>query len=398
MVFVGYFWMFGVRIGARRRDSYRDTLHLPIAIGTPLTFNPMRPPIIEAIRQEVGSAPKRRAKRRELPKPAATEEIRYLFEVHSGNRWLELAEREPDLLPLFGPFWRQGELCLLFADTNVGKSILAVQIANSIARRRRIPPFAAEAPRCPVLYVDFELSTSQFAARCSDKSGEYRFPKRFYRAGISPKHIQTVTEAEQDTFILDAIAYRVQQLGARVLLIDNISCLQGGTENTILARRLIRGLRELQQRFCLSVLVLAHTPKRRNPTRPISANDLQGSKMLINLADSAFAIGSSKTQEGLRYLKQIKQRTGELLYDEGKVCLCRIVRKDKLLRFNFLGTGREAQHLLPRQTNKSLPYSLTLRQQVQNLAKQKLSQRKISARLGISLGMVNLLVRGIDKR
>ena len=358
----------------------------------------MRPPIIESIRQLVGSAPKRRAKRHEQPEPKVTENTRYLLEVHSGNRWLELAAREPEPLPLFGPFWRQGELAILFADTNIGKSILAVQIANSIARRRSIPPFKAEAPRSTVLYVDFELSSSQFAARCSDESGEYRFPKRFYRAGISARNIQSTTVAEQDTDILEAIAYRLQQLEARVLIIDNISCLRGGTENAILARRLIKGLRDLQQCYHLSILVLAHTPKSRNPARPITANDLQGSKILINLADSAFAIGDSKSQKDLRYVKQIKQRTGELHYGEDNVCLCRIVSKDKLLRFRFIGTSREAQHLQPRQNSKSLPDRLLVRQQVQHLAQQKLSQRKISARLGISLGMVNLLLRADNRR
>jgi hypothetical protein len=45
--------------------------------------------------------------------------------------------------------------------------------------------------------------------------------------------------------------------------------------------------------------------------RPLSANDLQGSKMLINFCDSAFAIGKSSNDKDLRYLKQIKQRSKE---------------------------------------------------------------------------------------
>ena len=124
----------------------------------------------------------------------------------------------------------------------------------------------------------------------------------------------------------------------------------------------------------------------------------RAAKCSFNLADSAFAIGDSKTKKDLRYLKQIKQRTGELHYGEDNVCLCRIVSKDKLLRFRFIGTSREAQHLQPRQNSKSLPDRVLLRQQVHHLARQKLSQRKISARLGISLGMVNLLLRGDDRR
>jgi hypothetical protein len=253
----------------------------------------MRPAIINQIRYESGTTSINSNSRGQAPTfdPADT---RYAFDVHSGSRWLEIAGREPDPLPLFGPFWRQGELCLLFADTNVGKSILAVQIANSIAHRRAIPPFTAEAPRSRVLYVDFELSTKQFSARCSDETGQYPFPDRFYRAGIRPDN-DIPAGAGHDAYIIAALEYRVRQLRTNVLIIANISCLRGGTENTFVALRLIKSLRELQQRCRLSILVLAHTPKRRNPARPICAEDLQGSKMLINLADSAFTIGRSST-------------------------------------------------------------------------------------------------------
>lgn len=354
----------------------------------------MRPSIINQIRYDSGST-----SIRENPS-FSPEDARYAFDVHTGSRWLELAEREPDPMPLFGPFWRQGELCLLFADTNVGKSILAVQIANSIARRCAIPPFTAQAPRSSVLYVDFELSAKQFSARCSDETGQYPFPDRFFRAGIRPDN-DIPAGAAHDAYIIAALEYRVRQLWASVLIIDNISCLRGGTENTAVALRLIKSLRELQQRYQLSILVLAHTPKRRNAARPISAEDLQGSKMLINLADSAFTIGRSSLDASLRYLKQIKQRTGELIHGDDNVCLCHIIRKNKLLRFRFTGTCSEAPHLhrsplnLTRhaKTAKKQTARNRFRRQVQYLAAQKLSQRQISTRLGISLGMVNKLVK-----
>ena len=64
---------------------------------------------------------------------------------------------EASLLPtpraLWNSFGYEGELSCVFADSNVGKSILAVQIADRIARTDN------------VLYLDLELSEKQFQLR-----------------------------------------------------------------------------------------------------------------------------------------------------------------------------------------------------------------------------------------
>ena len=64
-------------------------------------------------------------------------------------------------------------------------------------------------------------------------------------------------------------------------------------------------LKKIKNKYGLSLLILAHTPKR-DATKGITKNDLSGSKMLMNFCDSAFAIGESFQKNGLRYLKQIK--------------------------------------------------------------------------------------------
>ena len=68
---------------------------------------------------------------------------------------------------LFSEFWLEGELCMLFADTNLGKSMLAVQLGDSISRGVAIPGFRLEATPQKVLYIDFELSDKQFEVRYS---------------------------------------------------------------------------------------------------------------------------------------------------------------------------------------------------------------------------------------
>ena len=90
-----------------------------------------------------------------------------LFKIMPANEWIEQAKTRPIPKMLFGEFWFEGELCILFADTNLGKSILAVQVGNSISKGKPILDFSFEAIKQPVLYFDFELSDKQFENRYS---------------------------------------------------------------------------------------------------------------------------------------------------------------------------------------------------------------------------------------
>lgn len=54
-----------------------------------------------------------------------------LLVIKPANQWLHEASVRPIPRMLFDELWFEGELCILFADTNVGKSILAVQIADA---------------------------------------------------------------------------------------------------------------------------------------------------------------------------------------------------------------------------------------------------------------------------
>ena len=100
------------------------------------------------------------------------------FIMKPAADWLQTTNDRHDdaTATLFGDFWYQGELCIMFADTNVGKSILAVQIGDSLSRGEAIPGFAPAGKPEKVLYFDFELSAAQFRKRySSDNYGNYNF-------------------------------------------------------------------------------------------------------------------------------------------------------------------------------------------------------------------------------
>lgn len=263
--------------------------------------------------------------------------------IRSANDYIAHARLKPIPCILFSEFWHQGELCILFADTNVGKSILSVQIANAISSGTPAKGFKMEAYAQVVLYFDFEMSDKQFEKRYSQHySNHYRFDDRFLRIELNPE----LTDFEDfENRLFEVIRQSVQLYNAKVIIIDNLTSLKAqSTETSKEAMPLMKMLKELKHKFGLSILVLAHTPKR-NPVNPITKNDLAGSKHIANFTDSIFAIGESHQDKSLRYIKQIKSRDTEIVYDSQNVLVCRLHQPSNFLFFEPIGFSLENEHL-----------------------------------------------------
>jgi len=318
-------------------------------------------------------------------------ESKGLFTVKTASRWLEQAKTRPIPQMLFGEFWFEGELCILFADTNLGKSILAVQIGNSISRGERIGGWRLETPRQPILYFDFELSDKQFENRYSAKfEDHYDFNDNFIRVEINPDAAIPEAQGFEDYLNL-SLERSITETGAKVLIIDNLTYLKNETEKAKDALPLMKHLKALKNKHGLSILALAHTPKR-DLSKPITRNDLQGSKMLINFCDSSFSIGESHSDKSLRYLKQIKQRNTEQIYDAENVCVCQIDKPHNFLLFEFVNYGKEWDHL-KQHTEKD---KTKLNEQVSELSRQGRSLREIGAELGISHMKVSRILKDFN--
>lgn len=307
-----------------------------------------------------------------------------IFQVRKANDWMEGRGNTPRPKMLFDQFWFEGELCILFADTNVGKSVLAVQIGNSIANGCSIEQYQVQVEPSVVVYFDFEQSRQQFEARYSGYKNPYQFSPNFYRAELN-------AAAGDLRNYLDRIHYSIEETvkntKAKVLIIDNLTYLGKQSGNAQEALNTMKFLKTMKSRYQISILVLAHTPKR-NASKPISNNDMQGSKMLVNFCDSAFAIGRSRKQGDMRYLKQIKQRNAGELYGAERVALFTLEKNDNYIYFNPSGHEPEHWHLYtPHQTVNEE----TVRQ-IQQLANEGQSQRDIAGRLGITRYMVRRVI------
>lgn len=247
--------------------------------------------------------------------------------VMSGNDTILSAKNGRKARALFPHLVYEGECCCLFSDTNVGKSIFAVQIGCHIAQKGQI-----------VAYFDFELSQNQFSQRYSDEDGEFVFPETFFRVEIDPEHMSP------DTDIIKDIETAALTIGAGVLIIDNLSWLVMDSENAEAANGLMKGIKSLQKRFGWTIIVVAHTPKRPEGV-PLSLNDLAGSRQIANFFDSIFALGRCLTKDNVRYVKQLKVRTEALCYTKNSVLTFVIERADHMLRMTDTGFSTEYQML-----------------------------------------------------
>ena len=314
--------------------------------------------------------------------------------VRGANYWLQQASMAAVPKMLFGKFWHEGEVCILFADSNLGKSILAVQIADAITKGTGKNPFEVEAPAQPVVYLDFELTDKQFEARYSvDYANHYQFNNNFLRGKINSDIELPNGFDDFDEYLNHDLERIVIETGARILIIDNITYLRNETEQAKGALPLMKHLKNLKNKYDLSILVLAHTPKR-DLSQPITSNDLGGSKMLMNFCDSAFTIGQSSADSGMRYLKQIKQRNTEQVYGDSNVCLCTIDKPHNFLQYHFFEFNHEWKQLARKRSDDQQKDKLTKALELKAL---NWTLREIGDELGLSFQRVDRMLRAHEK-
>jgi hypothetical protein len=66
-----------------------------------------------------------------------------------------------------------------------------------------------------------------------------------------------------------------------------------------------------------------------------------------------FAVGMSIVDPTVRYIKQIKVRTGEFKYGEDHVELCKIEKRGSFLGFEHVGYSSEKEQLKPSKAAKT---------------------------------------------
>ena len=146
------------------------------------------------------------------------------FLVQPINLCIEEAQKEPPIKTLYPDIVLEGDLCVIFGQSGIGKTVFAMQIARFIAESGK-----------RVLYVDCEMTPRQLALRYETPN----FPPTLLRAQMDAEHpVEDVLKGIEEV----AAANMVE-----VVFIDNISALGQSLDRSTDAGNLMASLNTLKK-------------------------------------------------------------------------------------------------------------------------------------------------------
>lgn len=255
-----------------------------------------------------------------------------LFKFEDPNDVIKSSSIVPSK-SLLGELWQEGELAILFGPTNVGKSILAVEIADAIASGGSVlaGKLKSEVGPTNVLYIDLEMNATKFKKRFDGREFSPNFRRVVRdRSQYSSKTLRSKAIPEIKELL------KVSQ--AKVIIIDNLSFIQADNTKANDAADIINDFLDLRDSERVSILLLSHTTKFPRGIS-IEYTNLAGSAFMSHGLDSLFAV--NKAADKTFYIKQLKQRDGAEVYGADNVIHCYIDLTESGLRVKEIGTIEE---------------------------------------------------------
>lgn len=303
-----------------------------------------------------------------------------LFIGKPAAQWVAEGKEKPAPVSLWQNIWHRGELACVFSDSNVGKTLLAMEIGIDLVKQGQT-----------VAYFDFEMTDVHLAARYGTLP---EIPAGFMRYEMNTNIIAPYghREDELEELIIGAIEGKAFEISADVVMIDNLGAICNGNQEGEKATRLMRRLKKLKEDWGWSILVIGHT-RKRDFDGPITQNELGGSKRLFNFFDEVFALNKSVRGEAQRYVKQLKVRVDFVHYGQDSVLDCHI-EADEHGAPHFVyhsETSQEYDHLPKKRqyTNVSASGRTELIEEAKRLSAEGLSIRAIAEELQVSKSSVH---------
>ncbi|WP_027138820.1 AAA family ATPase [Gaetbulibacter saemankumensis] len=247
-----------------------------------------------------------------------------VFISKSANQLIMDAINEPMPRKLVGDLIYEKEQTILFSSTNLGKSILATQIAVAVSSGNSLDLgngliLENEVGAVNTLFFDFELSDRQFLKRI----GKSTLPNNFYISKIQRGNVLKGNPKE----IFQTLKSEAEGVKAKFIIVDNISKIGNKLEEGDNAIEFMSALWDLARHENYTILIIAHTPKRIR-TEPITSDSISGSSKIGQLADSIIGINEFVSdKEGQVYIKQIKTRNDTIKYGRSNV-ICTNIAPD----------------------------------------------------------------------
>lgn len=247
---------------------------------------------------------------------------------------------------LLYPILKEKQLCMFFGVTGDGKTVLAVEIANCIAKGKcDWNGWYCECGEQNVCYIDFELGSSSFAGRY--KNGKFSPNLHIINVNVHEYNNYIGWSNKQDVRIDRAIKYieqKAKDTNSKIIFIDNLSNIADSVESAKEADRFISDLYGRMKTLGLTIIFLGHTPKIPIEQK-IVLNHLKGSSSLTKTFESIIGFKRS-AYKNISYIKQLKHRDLDLIYDEDNIAKFEFEDGKYGFEMNLIGTDEEQNMLI----------------------------------------------------
>lgn len=290
---------------------------------------------------------------------------------------------------LWNGLWNQGEMACLFGETNVGKTTLALQIANDLAKRG-----------LDVHYYDFSNAVHSYKQRYDTPEAEICDNSSQNRVIINTLDPVFFNSSIDTKRILESLKKRFVLGRASVIIIDDITYL-ARTSDKSSVQHVLNTLRSWSQEFLVSILVVAHS-RRKRYGQITTIDSLDGSFELAYAFESIFSISrankfNADNNHITHYIKQHKNRNGIITYDDMNVITTTLGRdKDSgVMQFiDFTTGGNERQLLRDNGFNSFKEFDEAILQ----YKELHFSTREIASIVGCSQSHVSRTIRKHEKQ
>lgn len=236
------------------------------------------------------------------------------------NDFLEKTASLPSPNKYFHNLIVEGTINIIFGNTKIGKTAFVFVMAESICGELD----------GNAIYFDFELSEVGLRDRLRVQdwvpaNGEqwHVFPKNLmifqpkrYMKGKNGKLVANRRSR------LDMIR---ESLGntpnVKLIVIDNMMRLKPKQENVADAAELFDAIEEIRLEYGITIILVNHTTKQMNNTRPMNEYDNRGSSASPQMADNIIGVARSRQRPTLLTVKHIATRYGCTAFPDKQVAL-----------------------------------------------------------------------------
>lgn len=264
---------------------------------------------------------------------------------------------------LWKGIWERSEVACLFGLPNVGKSILAMQIAANV-----------KLMGLNVEYFDLE---------------GLEHP-------ITPQFTPTTmpTGSDEETSPLDFITKIITVKKTQVAIIDDFDLLLDGDNSTANVKYTLNSLRQLSRKTSVAILIIAHSePIKKNHV--ITAASLPHAYEIMHSCDSVFSLSQANRHNATchsrtHYIKQHKNRMAPVIYDDNSVLTVALTQHDGIIEFtDFKPLGNERQLL----RDYGFHSQESIFEAIKQLNHCHYTTREIAAIVGMSQSQVSRIIK-----